>query len=151
MNAIHIRVYGLPAPMGSKRHVGRGVMIESSKRVKPWRSDVVAAALAAYDGPLVEGAVSVSVVFLFARPKGHFGKRGLKPSAPQWLTSQGAGDLDKLCRSTLDGLSAGAGGTLLRDDSQVVSLTASKRYCVGDERPGALLAVMPLAVAYTQH
>lgn len=130
--------------MGSKRHVGRGVMIESSKQVKPWRSDVVTASLAVYDGPLIEGAVSVEVVFLFARPKSHFGKKGLRPSAPEHLTSQGAGDIDKLCRSTLDGLSAGAGGTLLRDDSQVVSMTASKRYCVGDERPGALLTVIPL-------
>ncbi len=122
-------------------------MVESSKKVKPWRSDVVVAALAAYDGPLVEGAVSVSVVFLFPRPKGHYGKKGLRPSAPQHLTSHAAGDLDKLCRSTLDGLSAGAGGTLLRDDSQVVSLAASKRYCVGEERPGAIVTVMLLSAA----
>jgi crossover junction endodeoxyribonuclease RusA len=147
MTAIHLRVYGLPAAQGSKRHVGRGVMIESSKRVKPWRSDVVTAALAVYDGPLIEGAVGVSMVFLFARPKGHFGRKGLKPSAPQHLTSHAAGDLDKLCRSTLDGLSAGAGGTLLRDDSQVVNLTASKRYCVGEERPGAIVSVMLLSAA----
>jgi crossover junction endodeoxyribonuclease RusA len=125
-------------------------MVESSKRVKPWRSDVMAAAVAAYDGPLVEGAVSVSVVFLFARPKGHFGAKGLRPSAPAHLTSQGAGDLDKLCRSTLDGLSASAGGTLLRDDSQVVSLNASKRYCVGEERPGALISVIPID-SHAQH
>ena len=26
-----------PAPQGSKRHVGRGVMVESCKNVKPWR------------------------------------------------------------------------------------------------------------------
>jgi Holliday junction resolvase RusA-like endonuclease len=122
-------------------------MVESSKRVKPWRSEVMTAALAAYDGPLIEGAVSVSVVFMFARPKGHFGKKGLRPSAPQYLTSHSAGDLDKLLRSTLDGLSAGAGGTLLRDDSQVVSLTASKRYCVGEERPGAIVSVMLLSAA----
>lgn len=119
-------------------------MVESSKKVKPWRQDVAAAALAAYTGPLIEGPVSVSVVFLFPRPMGHYGKKGLKPSAPQWLTSQGAGDVDKLCRSTLDGLSAGAGGTLIKDDSQVVSLVASKRYCSGDERPGALLSVTTL-------
>ena len=30
-------VLGLPAPQGSKRHVGEGRMVESSKRVKPWR------------------------------------------------------------------------------------------------------------------
>lgn len=39
--------YGTPAPQGSKRHVGRGVMIESSKNLKPWREAVKYAALAA--------------------------------------------------------------------------------------------------------
>jgi Holliday junction resolvase RusA-like endonuclease len=39
-----ITVFGQPAPQGSKRHVGHGVMVESSKKVKPWRQDVVAAA-----------------------------------------------------------------------------------------------------------
>ena len=34
---IEIKVIGLPAPQGSKRHVGHGVMIESSNNVKPWR------------------------------------------------------------------------------------------------------------------
>ena len=35
-------VHGLPAPQGSKRHVGKGVMVESSKYVKPWREAVKA-------------------------------------------------------------------------------------------------------------
>ena len=140
-----LRIYGLPGPMGSKRHLGHGVMVESSKKVKPWRSDVMAAVVGAYQGPLIAAPVSVEVVFLFPRPKGHYGKQGLRASAPLHLISQGAGDIDKLCRSTLDGISAGAGGALLRDDSQVVSLHASKRYCETGERPGALLTVIVLA------
>ena len=141
---ITIRVYGLPAAQGSKVSLGRGRMVESSKKVKPWRADVMAAVRDVHDGPLIEGACSVSIVFLFPRPKGHFGKRGLLPSAPKHLTSHAAGDLDKLLRSSIDGLSAGAGGSLLRDDSQVVNLAASKRYTVGNEQPGALITVMPL-------
>ena len=31
-------VKGVPGAQGSKRHVGRGVMLESSKKVAPWRS-----------------------------------------------------------------------------------------------------------------
>jgi len=143
-DAITLRVFGLPGAQGSKRAVGRGVMVESSKRVRPWRQAVITATVEARTGSLIEGAVSVSIVFLFARPKGHLGARGLKPSAPQHLTSRGAGDIDKLCRSTLDGLSADAGGCLLRDDSQVVSLTAQKRYCLPDEPPGAVITVIPL-------
>lgn len=34
--AIGFHVIGLPAPQGSKKHVGHGVMVESSKKVKPW-------------------------------------------------------------------------------------------------------------------
>jgi crossover junction endodeoxyribonuclease RusA len=37
---MHIRINGIPAPQGSKRHVGNGVMIESSKAVGPWREAV---------------------------------------------------------------------------------------------------------------
>ncbi len=36
---------GKPAPQGSKRSLGGRVMIESSKRCKPWRQDVRHAAL----------------------------------------------------------------------------------------------------------
>ena len=44
-----IVVYGQPAPQGSKRgiihrHTKRVVLIESSKKVKPWRAAVVRAA-----------------------------------------------------------------------------------------------------------
>ena len=74
---LHFTVHGLPAAQGSKRHVGRGVMVESSKRVKPWRQDVVAAALRAIeDDPTFEmftGPVEVNIDFFFARPKSHSG------------------------------------------------------------------------------
>lgn len=46
---------GAPAPQGSKRHVGRGVLIESSSKVRPWRETVKAAAPVVprpLDGPL---------------------------------------------------------------------------------------------------
>lgn len=143
-DVITLRVYGLPGAQGSKRAVGRGVMVESSKRVKPWRLAIISATVDTHSGSLIEGAVAVSIVFMFARPRGHIGARGLKASAPRHLASRWAGDIDKLCRSTLDGLSADAGGCLLRDDSQVVSLTAQKRYCLPDEPPGAVITVIPL-------
>ena len=66
-------VPGKPAAQGSKRHVGNGVMIESSKRVKPWRTDVresVAAHVPAeWDK---EAAMSVELEFVFLRPKSHY-------------------------------------------------------------------------------
>ena len=46
-------VNGLPAPQGSHKHVGGGRMVESSKKVKPWRQDVKAAAEALGNTPTV--------------------------------------------------------------------------------------------------
>jgi Holliday junction resolvase RusA-like endonuclease len=58
---------GEPAPQGSKRHVGRGVMIESSKRVRPWREAVAAAAFGA--GECLDGPLAVAMIFTLRRPK----------------------------------------------------------------------------------
>ena len=79
---VEIVVYGLPAPQGSKRLVGK-VMLESSRKVMPWRQDVKAAVLTQYDGPIINSAVLVEIEFRFKRPKGHFNaKGGLRPKAP---------------------------------------------------------------------
>lgn len=136
--AITFTVRGMaPQPQGSKRHVGGGVMIESCRGVKPWRI-LVAEAAAASGASLLRGPVSMSAVFLFARPKGHYGKRGLKPSAPRWHSVKP--DLSKLQRSTEDALS----GILFEDDARITSANISKRYCVGDELPGAVITIVQL-------
>ena len=152
MNEIFIPVIGIPAPQGSKRHVGHGIMIENSKRVKPWRQDVKEAALIHYDGEVIDQAVEIEIIFLFARPKSHYGTgknaNKLKQKAPEFVTSSQTGDIDKLCRSTLDGLSAKAGGTVIKDDSLVVSLKAIKKYAKEDELLGANIFITPFALSY---
>lgn len=131
---INLVVWGLPAPQGSKRHVGGGRMIESSKAVGPWRAAVTKAAQDRlneldHDRPLFPRGTPVHLMikFHFARPKSHFGTgrnaEVLKPSAPTFPT--GIPDLSKLIRSTEDALTEAA---VWHDDSQVVSLTASKHY-----------------------
>lgn len=150
MKPIKLRVYGLPAPQGSKKVVnyvdGRAILGESSGRVKPWRQDVRQAALEAKCEPF-NVAVMVEAEFLYPRPKGHFGTGRnagtIKASAPEWVTSMLAGDVDKVLRSTLDGLSAACGGTVIRDDSLVVEVHATKRYCDVDEPAGAWLMIRP--------
>lgn len=117
-------VRGLPAPQGSKRAYvrgGRAMLVESSSKVKPWRADVRAAAESHITG-LHLGPVVVTLLFVFDRPLGQFGKRGLLPSAPPHKTT--APDVDKLARSTLDALT----GIAFRDDSQVVGLAAYKQW-----------------------
>ena len=149
MNDIFIPVIGIPAPQGSKRHIGHGIMIENSKRVKPWRQDVKEAALNHYQGEVIDQAVEIEIIFIFVRPKSHFGtgknSRKLKPSAPVFVTSKGIGDIDKLQRSTYDALSESSGGNVLKDDSLIVQNRNSKRYCVAGENPGAKIIIRTLS------
>jgi crossover junction endodeoxyribonuclease RusA len=131
---ITFTIEGLPpAPQGSKRHVGGGRMIESSAKVKPWREAIRQGALAT-GAPMTLEPVFVSLLFRFIRPKGHLNTKGqLKPSASvEHITRP---DLDKLVRSTLDGLT----GTLFKDDSQVAFLVASKEYSNPGQREGATI------------
>jgi len=121
-----ILVRGVPAPQGSKRHVGRGILVESSKAVGPWREAVRGEAQRAFSEPLL-GAVSVVLLFQFPRPRGHYGtgrnRATVRPSAP--LHPSGRPDIDKLTRAVLDGLTMGGAW---KDDAQVVELMARKMY-----------------------
>ena len=126
MPVIEFVVPGLAAPQGSKRMVrlrnGRTVLIEQSKRLKPWRAVVAYEAGRAFTGDQVECDVTVSAEFIIERPKSHKTAAGaVKASAPG---SPGKPDLDKLCRALLDGLT----GVIYRDDSQVIYLNAMKRF-----------------------
>lgn len=147
MSSLQFRVYGTPAPQGSKRHIGKGVMIESSKKVKPWRANVVDAARQAVDltGHLAyAGPVTLRAEFIFARPKSHYGTGRnsdvLKASAPTWVTSHHLGDIDKLVRSTCDALVT---AQVIVDDAIIVELDkVKKRYTSGPhDLPGALIVV----------
>lgn len=148
MSSITIRVIGIPGAQGSKRVTRYGALIENSKKVHPWRQDIRHACLEAYQDDPIDKACIVTITFRFPRPKSHFGtgknKNKLKPSAPEFLTSHASGDIDKLCRSTLDGLSMTSGGTVLKDDSFVISITATKKYIQKNELPGAIIKIIPL-------
>lgn len=137
-DAIEFIVVGTPAPQGSKRflgvHGGKGIMVESSKAVKPWREAVKWAAILR---PITNGAIRLrgpvvlDVVFTFPRPKSTKATalHGVKP------------DLSKLIRSTEDALTDAG---LWEDDSRVVTLIASKFYVGHPEAmalPGAKISI----------
>jgi len=131
MTQLVIDVRGMPAPQGSKRHVGNGVMVESSKRVRPWREDVKQAALTALartpEWDRTHSHVSMVVVFSMPRPRSHY-RTGrwrdvLRDNAPSMHGRMP--DLDKLVRSTCDALSSA--GTWA-DDSRLCSVYAVKTY-----------------------
>ena len=137
-----------PVPQGSKKMVAPYRMIEANPNLQGWREAVQSAAMKSrklngIESPL-DCPVSVSVIFLFARPQGHYGKRGLRPTAPAWMSNKP--DVDKLARGLLDGMTH----ILIRDDSQVVSLCASKRFCHDDELPGLICQVIPHPLNKTQ-
>ena len=132
-----IRVHGEPAPQGSKRHVGGGRLIESSKKVQPWREAVVAAC--AHDGTAglrLDGPLRAECVFMLARPRGHYGAHGLRPSAPASPTVKP--DVDKLLRSTLDALTA---ASVIADDARIVDLKGKKTYALEGEPTGARITI----------
>jgi crossover junction endodeoxyribonuclease RusA len=143
-------VKGLPAPQGSKKHVGSGVMVEMSKKLKPWRKAVTEAATHAIgnvglfdDWEPYTGPVHVTVEFRFPRPKAHY-RTGrfahlLRDDAPDFVIT--TPDVDKTCRSTLDALTQ---ARVITDDKLVARLLASKVYCEADEPAGATIMVRPL-------
>ena len=111
--AVSFRVYGVPVPQGSK-NVYRGRLVEAQgKKLKDWREAVKKAAEDNYQGDLIEGPVELQVIFYITKPKTV--KREF-PTVPA--------DLDKLIRAIGDALS----GSVYKDDSQIISITADKRY-----------------------
>lgn len=130
---LHFLVHGVPAPQGSKSAVmvaGRPRVIEGkgqAGRAKhtAWRSDVATAAHALADeaGQFDE---PLAIEFTFRLP--------MPRSRPKRLQAVGEHpssvkpDLDKLIRSTLDGLVAGG---LLRDDALAHAISARKLEVTG--------------------
>ncbi len=121
---IKFTVYGTPAPQGSKRFVGvskagRGLMVESSKKVKPWRMDVKEAAERALSlhGDKISGPIGVAMVFTLRKPSSAPKTRRTFPDKKP--------DISKLVRSTEDAITDAG---LWDDDSRIVELTSAKRY-----------------------
>jgi crossover junction endodeoxyribonuclease RusA len=120
-----ITVRGIPAPQGSKRHVGGGRMVEMSKAVGPWREAVRAETQQAMRSLVpAEGPIALFINFYLPRPKTLPRKVTLPAKRP---------DIDKLARAVLDGLTEG--GAWL-DDGQVVRLLAQKNYAGQENPPG---------------
>ena len=133
---------GRARPQGSKRHVGRGILIEAAN-LKPWRDTVTAAAIGALDGAdPIEGPVSVGIAVAIARPAGHYGSgrnaQRLKPSAPTSPTGRNTGDVDKLARAILDACTV---ARVWLDDSQVDELRVTKFWGERGEREYAVVSV----------
>jgi Holliday junction resolvase RusA-like endonuclease len=136
-----IVVHGRPAPQGSKKYAGHrlnsasgrvsAVLVEQSKRVKPWRALVTQASrlamTATHIAKPLDGPLEAEIVFTVRKPA----------SAPKrrrtWPNTRDSGDLDKLLRSTFDGI---ADAQAVADDSRIIRVTATKAFPL--EHPEAL-------------
>jgi len=132
---LYFTAFGTPRPQGSKRHVGKGIMIEASD-VKPWRKAIAEAVYRAWvatgdESPFTEPVV-VWATFFLPRPKS---VKRLLPSVPP--------DLDKLCRALGDALSIDSNA--LADDSLIVKWHASKVYA--DTQDAGVRVAVKLATA----
>jgi len=127
---IEFEVRGVPAPQGSKSfkgiRAGHAILVESSKKVRPWRQDVKAAAEAEMgkltgweplDGPLV-----ATMVFTMRRPLSAPKTRQTWPDRTP--------DLSKLIRSTEDALTDAG---LWVDDARVVEYARVAKVFPGDD------------------
>jgi len=138
---ITFTVYGIPAPKGStKAFMPRGarspVVTNDNPHTRPWAALVKdAARQTMVDNNVVFslGAVSLRVRFYMPRPKS-LPKRSVEHVKRP--------DLDKLVRAVKDSLT----GVLWDDDSQVVTLMASKSYVVSGGMPRAEIEVWAVGI-----
>lgn len=141
-------VYGVAQPAGSKRVVpaggkrgGKLFVTDDNRRAKPWQRDVATVARAAVgEAEPLEGPLALELVFVVARPKGHYGVNGVKASAP--LLPIVRPDVLKLARAVEDALT----GIVYRDDAQIVLERLGKVY--GDP-PRCDVTVTPMVDATT--
>jgi crossover junction endodeoxyribonuclease RusA len=144
MPFFHARIIGVPAPQGSKSFKGmrRGkggqpvpVLLESSKKVAPWREAVaLQVANELQRSPaFFDGAVRLTLQFIMPRT-------GAEPKG--WTRHHTkAPDLSKLIRSTEDAITtAGA----WRDDCVVVETAAIKVTAEPGEPTGCCLTIEAL-------
>lgn len=140
MSMISIDVVGVPIPQGSLVGNPRygGLRYSNDALLKEWRGRVINELAKAKPSEWDSlAALSVVAVFSFVRPKGHYGKNGLKPSAPKYKTTKP--DVDKLTRGIGDSIEQAG---IVKNDSQIIYWMVNKKYAKGDDPPGVSITIM---------
>lgn len=142
MTALAFVAHDTPRPQGSKRHVGNGVMVESSKGLPTWREAVKSAAMAAQpDGWEPLGGAGRDVTPLFAKVVFTL----QRPSSARRvdLAPGRTPDLSKLLRSTEDACTVAG---IWTDDARVTDYLRLAKVWWGFDNdalplPGVVMAV----------
>lgn len=117
--SLFLLIPGRPAPQGSKKAFvvnGRVNLVEQSKYLPKYRKAIAEQCQEQVGTWIRHDYAPISVVINFA----------LKPPARHRKYPVSPPDIDKLCRSVLDGITQS--GVIWRDDSQVVHIQATKIY-----------------------
>ena len=138
MKKLQFYVQGLPVPVGSytprQRKDGKLFLLRmNSEGARAWRRAVMAAAINTanrqkWPKQTEKANYSVSLSFLLPKPK------TVKRLAPTVKP-----DIDKLCRGTLDALTAAG---VIDDDARVTQLIACKTYAAPGEQPGVHITII---------
>lgn len=107
---------------------------------KPWRERVWTHLLPFRPASPLDEALRLDLFFEFERPVSHFGKKGLRASAPREHMSRP--DVDNLTKAVMDEMSELG---FWRDDDRVVSLAVSKAWAREAGRFGCLIALSRLS------
>jgi len=130
-DSVSFTVYGAAKPAGSKKHVGRGIIVDANKDTPKWKRRVRRAAKEAMEHlpqPMfINRPLELRFVCYRARPKYHYGTgRNAGKVKKQYLGAYPLSppDLTKIVRSTEDALK----GIVFDDDSRIVRQVNDKRY-----------------------
>jgi len=140
-------VPGLPVAQPRQRHrvvhSGGRVFAQNytpaKDPVQAFKAAIRLAAAAVYQGPPLEGPLSMSVLFVFPRPKSMLWKK--RPMPREFKTSKP--DWDNAGKAVADALT----GQLWRDDAQIASVTVAKFVAAGDEQPHTSIVIDKLTIA----
>ena len=114
----------------------RAVVVIDNRKAAPWAALVREAAERAVAMQEV-GPVEVEIRFYLPRPRAHYLRGALRPTAPSLVVTKPDGD--KLLRCCWDALA----GICFKDDSQIVRWSGAKYYA--DPHPvGARICVRPI-------
>lgn len=121
------QVEGNPVPQGSFRHIGGGRVIAANPKLNAWRESIATQIRQQGHPSPIEAPIKLTLDFVLPRPK---------TVTRAFPTTRSSYDIDKLIRAVCDSISLEKYAQVIKDDSQIISIKASKRYETPNFPPG---------------
>jgi Holliday junction resolvase RusA-like endonuclease len=128
---LELEVPGQPVPQPRPRFTRNGKpYYKSDHPIHAYRHAIGLLAL----GAQLDGALSLTIEFIYSRPASHWRAHGLRPNAPAWPR----GDGDNLAKGVADALKKA--GTI-PDDDNLVRWSFWKRFAARNEQPRTIIRI----------